>query len=171
MTAARHALIDTVLGEVTLTASDASLTGLYFPDHWHPPAAEQLGHRVAVDDDPLLTRACTQLEQYLSGARREFDLPLVATGDEFSERIWALLQEIPYGNTTSYGVLAEQLGGRGLAQRVGQAVGRNPLCVFIPCHRVLGADGSLTGYAGGLERKRWLLELEEPAEASAARLF
>lgn len=98
-------------------------------------------------------------------------MPTRTGGDEFFEQVWALLCEIPYGQTTTYGALAERLGDRRLAQRVGQAVGRNPISILIPCHRVLGADGSLTGYAGGLDRKRFLLELEEPVEASASRLF
>ena len=95
-------------------------------------------------------------------------MPLVTRGDDFSERVWKLLREIPYGQTTTYGALAERLGDKSLAQRVGDAVGHNPLCVFIPCHRVVGANGALTGYAGGLKRKQFLLELEEPV---GARLF
>ncbi|WP_301200637.1 methylated-DNA--[protein]-cysteine S-methyltransferase, partial [Corynebacterium stationis] len=85
--------------------------------------------------------------------------------------VWALLQEIPYGETMTYGEIAQQLGNKHLAQRVGQVVGRNPVSIIIPCHRVIGSDGSLTGYAGGLDRKRFLLELEEPAEVTETRLF
>lgn len=174
----RHTSATTTLGELVLTAESGAptpeeevLTGVYFPGHWHPPTLEQLGERVEVASDPLLAAALEQLEEYLAGERQEFDLPLRTHGDDFSEKVWALLREIPYGTTTTYGALAEQLGSRGLAQRVGQCVGRNPLSIVIPCHRVVGADGSLTGYAGGLERKRTLLELEEPAERSAERLF
>ena len=167
----RHTTFRTRLGDLTVSADEEALTGLYFPGHRHLPSAERLGAAIAADADPLLVRAHEQLEQYLAGERREFDLPLRTGGDDFSERVWALLQEIPYGETTTYGVLAEQLGSRGLAQRVGQCVGRNPLSIVVPCHRVVGADGSLTGYAGGLERKRALLELEEPDERSAERLF
>lgn len=171
MTNTRHMQVETTLGEVTLVADGDVLTGLYFPDHWHLPAESTFGTRVDTDADEVFVWAKAELEAYLTGERESFDVPLRAKGDDFSERLWSLLREIPYGQTTSYGVLAEQLGDRRLAQRVGQAVGRNPLCVFIPCHRVVGADGLLTGYAGGLERKRWLLELEEPAEAAVSRLF
>jgi methylated-DNA-[protein]-cysteine S-methyltransferase len=167
----RHTTLRTALGDLTLSAAGEALTGLYFPGHWHPPTAEDLGAPVEADVDPLLARTREQLEQYLAGERRGFDLPLTTHGDAFSERVWALLREIPYGETTTYGALAERLGSRGLAQRVGQCVGRNPLSILVPCHRVVGADGSLTGYAGGLERKRALLELEEPAEHAAERLF
>ena len=158
----RHTTLRTRLGDLTVSADGEALTGLYFPGHWHPPSAERLGAVIEADADPLLVRAREQLEEYLAGQRQEFDLP---------RRVWALLQEIPYGETTTYGALAAQLGTRGLAQRVGQCVGRNPLSIVVPCHRVVGADGSLTGYAGGLERKRALLELEEPDERSAERLF
>lgn len=167
----RHTRVETTLGNVTLVADGAKLTGLYFSGHWHQPKAATFGPRVDADEDAILVSAKAELEGYLAGDRRSFDVPLSARGDEFSERVWSLLQTIPYGQTTTYGALAEQLGDRWLAQRVGQAVGQNPLCVFIPCHRVVGADGLLTGYAGGLRRKRWLLELEEPAEAAASRLF
>ena len=167
----RHTTLRTRLGDLTVSADGEALTGLYFPGHWHPPSAERLGAAIEADADPLLVRAREQLEEDLAGQRQEFDLPRRTGGDDFSERVWALLQEIPYGETTTYGALAEQLGTRGLAQRVGQCVGRNPLSIVVPCHRVVGADGSLTGYAGGLERKRALLELEEPDERSAERLF
>jgi methylated-DNA-[protein]-cysteine S-methyltransferase len=92
-------------------------------------------------------------------------------GDEFQRRVWSILEDIPYGATSTYGEIAEQLGDRALAQRVGKAVGQNPLSVVIPCHRVVGKNGSLTGYAGGLKRKQFLLELEEPAEVRTERLF
>lgn len=167
----RHAAVGTTLGEVTLVAEGDELTGLYFPGHRHLPEASAFGVRVEATSDEVLGRAWTELDAYLAGHRQSFDVPVGARGDAFSERVWALLREIGYGQTTSYGALAERLGDRRLAQRVGQAVGRNPVCVAIPCHRVVGADGSLTGYAGGLERKRSLLELEEPAETAGGRLF
>lgn len=167
----RHAPVGTTLGEVTLVAEGEELTGLYFPGHWHLPEASAFGVRVKATSDGVLGRAETELDAYLAGQRQSFDVPVRARGDEFSERAWGLVREIPYGQTTSYGALAERLGDRRLAQRVGQAVGRNPVCVVIPCHRVVGADGSPTGYAGGLERKRSLLEFEEPAETAARRLF
>jgi methylated-DNA-[protein]-cysteine S-methyltransferase len=96
---------------------------------------------------------------------------LAAEGDAFQRAVWDIVHDIPFGETTTYGRIAEQLGDRTLAQKVGQAVGANPLSIFVPCHRVLGSNGSLTGYAGGLSRKKALLELEEPAQVSAGRLF
>lgn len=167
----RHAVVETALGEITLVGRADALAGLYFRHHWHRPAIADLGRRVEAADDPLFGRAHVQLAEYLGGTRRLFDLPTATHGDPFQERVWALLAEIPYGRTTTYGALAEQLGDRGLAQQVGQAVGRNPLCVVVPCHRVVGRDGSLTGYAGGLPRKRALLELEEPSPVAVGKLF
>lgn len=166
----RYTLVGTELGQLTLVADGDDLVGLYFPHHWYRPEPDTLGLPVAAADDPVLAAATVQLDEYLAGARRELDVPLATNGDELQERVWALLRETPYGRTTTYGELAGRLGDRSLAQQVGQAVGRNPLCVFIPCHRVVGKDGRLTGYAGGLSRKRWLLELEEPAEVGAGRL-
>jgi methylated-DNA-[protein]-cysteine S-methyltransferase len=127
---------------------------------------------IEIDDaHPVLVRARHQLAEYFAGAREEFDLPLQPMGDEFRRRVWAELRHIPYGDTVSYGDVAARLGDRRLAQPVGQAVGANPLPIVIPCHRVVGSDGSLTGFGGGLDRKRFLLELEEPADVAAARLF
>jgi methylated-DNA-[protein]-cysteine S-methyltransferase len=163
----RHTTIDTAIGTLTLLAEGDKLTGVYFPHHWHPPVA--IGPFVT--DDPVFTRAAAQLDDYLAGRRTSFDLPTATAGDDFQERVWALLAELPYGGTTTYGALAARLGDPALAQRVGQAVGRNPLSIVVPCHRVVGADGRLTGYAGGLKRKQFLLDLEEPAEAKAERLF
>lgn len=163
MTSTRHAVVDTAdLGEVTLVADGDAVTGLYFRHHWYRPADEALGELVPLGDDALLTRAAGELAEYLAGRRREFEVPTATAGDPFQERVWALLRAIPYGRTTTYGDLAGELGDRTLAQQVGQAVGRNPVCVLVPCHRVVGADGRLTGYAGGLRRKRALLELEDP---------
>jgi methylated-DNA-[protein]-cysteine S-methyltransferase len=126
---------------------------------------------VEAGSDPLFTEAAAQLDGYLAGRRTAFDIPTALAGDEFQQRVWALLTDIPYGATTTYGTLATRLGDSALAQEVGQAVGRNPLPVIVPCHRVVGKDGKLTGYAGGIARKRFLLELEEPALARAGRLF
>jgi methylated-DNA-[protein]-cysteine S-methyltransferase len=167
----RHTTARTALGDLLLVAEGDDLTGVYFPGHWYPPSAEAIGNEVTEQDDPVLSVAGRQLREYLAGDRREFDMRVATHGDDFSERVWTLLREIPYGMTTTYGALAETLGNRQLAQRVGQAVGHNPISVVIPCHRVLGADGSLTGFAGGLDRKRALLMLEEPAPLPAGRLF
>lgn len=169
--ARRHAHVPSTLGTITLVADDTAIVGLYFPDHRHSLRSDALGKLVTAAHDPLLARARRELDEYLAGDRRHVEAPLAVTGDAFSERVWRRLREIPYGSTTTYGAIADELGNRRLAQRVGQAVGRNPICVFIPCHRVLGADGSLTGYAGGLDRKRALLDIEEPTPETVSRLF
>ena len=166
----RHAIVSTRIGDLTLVASDNALAGVYFPHHWVKPSPEVLGDRVEATD-PVIAGATRQLDEYLAGERTTFDLPTVLRGDEFQRRVWSILEEIPYGGTSSYGDIAERLGDRTLAQRVGKAVGQNPLSIVVPCHRVIGKNGSLTGYAGGLKRKQFLLELEEPAEVTAARLF
>lgn len=167
----RHTIVDTPLGELTVAASGDAIVGLYFPHHWYLPPEGSLGPLTAVEDDALLTAAATQLREYLAGERSSFDLPTATGGEPFQERVWALLREIPYGETVTYGQLAERLGDKALAQSVGQAVGHNPLSIIVACHRVVGSDGKLTGFAGGLKRKQFLLELEEPETAKAARLF
>ncbi len=167
----QHAVAESDLGRLTLVTHGGSLAGIFFPRHWHLPPPDFFGTEVDASVDPVIQQALAELADYLAGARTEFSVPLATKGDGFSEQVWALLRKIPYGETTTYGALAETLGNRHLAQRVGQCVGRNPISIIIPCHRVVGADGSLTGYAGGLDRKRRLLELEEPAEAASTRLF
>jgi methylated-DNA-[protein]-cysteine S-methyltransferase len=168
---ARHTVIDTSLGEITLVAAADHVTGLYFHGHWPKPARHLFGAYLAASEDPLLDEFGGQLRQYLAGERADFDLPIATDGDEFQQRVWALLRRIPYGQTTTYGKIAAELGDRAQAQAVGQAVGRSPLCIVIPCHRVVGSNGALTGYAGGLRRKRFLLSLEEPARVVAGGLF
>jgi len=167
----RHATLTTPLGELLVVAEGDALAGIYFPGHWHPPAAGAIGIEVSTRDDVLITRLGVELDEYLAGERTVFDLPTVPDGDEFQHVVWGMLREIPLGTTVSYGELADRLGDRNLARRVGNAVGRNPLSIVVPCHRVVGADGSLTGYAGGLERKRFLLELEGAPVVAQARLF
>jgi len=167
----RHAVTTTRLGEITLVAEGDALVGLYFPHHWYRPSQAALGVSVRLSADPVLSEAAAQLDEYLGGGRRAFDLRTATRGDTFQERVWALLKEIPFGETTTYGALADTLGDRTLARSVGEAVGRNALSVVIPCHRVVGRDGGLTGYAGGLSRKRFLLDLEEPAQVKAGRLL
>ncbi len=167
----RHVLTSTRLGLVMIAANGDAITGLHFLRGARRPARAAYGPQVAVESDALLADASAQLHEYLGGTRREFDLPLDATGDEFQHAVWGIVAQIPFGETTTYGAIAERLGDASLAYRVGQAVGANPLGIVVPCHRVLGANGRLTGYAGGLERKRALLDLEEPAEIKAERLF
>ncbi len=167
----RHAIVDTSLGGLIVVASQDAIVGLYFPQHWYMPPEESLGRRVDHRGDPLLAAAATQLAEYLDGDRTSFDLPTATHGDPFQERVWAMLREIPFGETTTYGALAERLGNKALAQSVGQAVGHNPISIIVACHRVVGSDGKLTGFAGGLARKRRLLELEESESTRSARLF
>lgn len=167
----RHTVIDSPLGELTLAAHDDALTGVYFPHHWRPPAADALGYHVEASADELFDRTQRQLDEYLAGKRTEFDLPVVLTGEPSERRIWALLPGIAYGHTATYGECAAELADGTTAYEVGQAVGRNPLSIVIPCHRVVGKNGALTGYAGGLKRKRFLLDLEAPVPAAAGRLF
>lgn len=167
----RHASISTDLGDLLAVAEGAALAGLYFPAHWHPPAAGTIGPEVSPTGDAVFERTRSELAEYLRRERTDFSVPVRTHGDAFSERVWDLLARIPYGTTTTYGAIARELGNPGLAQRVGQAVGHNPISIVVPCHRVVGADGSLTGYAGGLDRKARLLALEEPAEAAESRLF
>ena len=167
----RHAVIESPLGHLTLVAEDDALTGVYFRHHWHRPAEDTFGPRVDAESDAVLARVEAQLTDYLAGDRRDFDLPVRLRGDDGQRRVWQLLTTIPYGETVTYGELAAALADGTTAQEVGQAVGRNPLSVIVPCHRVVGSNGQLTGYAGGLKRKQFLLELEEPSEVKAARLF
>ncbi len=153
---AEHTVLATRLGDLTIVRDGAALTGLYFPHHWYRPSPASFGRRSG-EGFAEVTR---QLGEYLDGTRTEFGLPLDARGTEFQRRVWALIAEIPYGQTASYGDLARRLGGDANARDVGGAVGRNPLSILIPCHRVVGSTGKLTGYAGGLARKRALLDLE-----------
>jgi len=162
-----HAVIDTPVGELTLVGDGHALSGLYFPDHTHHPGIGTFGAR----DDRAFITARTQLAEYFAGERTEFDLPLIPQGNEFQRSVWRLLATIPYGRTRSYGQLAATLGDVGLARAVGAANGRNPISIVVPCHRVVGRDGSLTGYAGGLHRKAFLLELEQPTSARVPTLF
>jgi methylated-DNA-[protein]-cysteine S-methyltransferase len=153
---AEHAVLSTRLGDLTIVQDDNRLTGLYFPHHWYMPDPVAFGPR----NDRRFTGAASQLEEYLAGTRTVFELPTDARGTGFQLRVWELIAQIPYGRTATYGDLARRLGGEVRAQEVGAAVSRNPLCILIPCHRVIGSTGKLTGYAGGLKRKQELLELE-----------
>jgi methylated-DNA-[protein]-cysteine S-methyltransferase len=167
----RHTVIDSPLGELTLVANGDALTGVYFRHHWHPPTADDLGHYVEATADELFGRAKEQFDEYLAGKRTQFDLPIALVGEPSRRRVWELLADIAYGQTITYGELAAKLADGTTAYEVGQVVGRNPLNVVVPCHRVVGKNGVLTGYAGGLKRKRFLLDLEEPVPAVAGRLF
>jgi methylated-DNA-[protein]-cysteine S-methyltransferase len=160
-----HTVLATALGELTVVREHTSLTGLYFPRHWPRPDRSGFGAR----SDKGFGEAARQLGEFLGGDRTAFDLPLQARGSEFDQRVWELVADVPYGETVTYGELARSLGPGTEARDVGAAVGRNPLCILIPCHRVVGATGKLTGYAGGLDRKRALLEIEHAGTLKAGR--
>lgn len=167
----RHTVIDSPLGELTLVANGDALAGLYFRHHWHRPTADDLGRYVEPAAEALFGRAADQLHEYLTGERTQFDLPIALIGEPRQRRVWELLGDIAYGRTATYGELAAKLADGTTAYEVGQTVGRNPLSIIVPCHRVVGKSGALTGYAGGLKRKRFLLDLEAPVPAAAGRLF
>ena len=159
MTAFRvHTVMDSPVGPLTLVAEDGRLAGLYMTDQRHRPDAPVFGDRD--DDAEPFAAARAQLTEYFAGERTTFDLPLAPHGTEFQQTVWAALQEIPYGHTWSYGQLADHIGNPKASRAVGLANGRNPIGIVIPCHRVVGSTGALTGYGGGLERKQALLDLE-----------
>jgi methylated-DNA-[protein]-cysteine S-methyltransferase len=156
-----HTVVDSPVGPLTLVARDSVLAGCYMQDQRHLPDPAPFGAA-----DPAAFGAATeQLEEYFEGRRTAFDLPLDLVGTEFQRRVWAELAKIPYGETISYGELARRLGQPGAARAVGLANGRNPIGIIVPCHRVVGASGALTGYGGGLPRKRQLLDLERRRRA------
>jgi methylated-DNA-[protein]-cysteine S-methyltransferase len=162
-----HTVFPTDLGGLVLVRDAAALRGVYFPRHWHRPNPDAFGPRVDRDFDDV-TR---QLAEYLAGERRCFEVALAPVGDALQRSVWELVGRIPYGETTTYGDLAAVVGGAVTAQQVGAAVGRNPLSIIVPCHRVVGRNGRLTGYAGGLARKRHLLELEHDQTSGGQTLW
>ena len=147
------------LGELTLASDGTSLTGLWIKGQKYFGGGATLCE--VQDDLPVFAAASSWLDAYFAGEETDpEDLPLALTGTEFQQTVWQALRDIPYGTTVTYGELASRIGC-GSARAVGTAVGRNPISIIVPCHRVLGADGSLTGYAGGIDCKRWLLDHEE----------
>ncbi len=157
----RHIVLDSPIGPLTVVRDDDGLTGLYYPGHWTHPDQRAFGPQVEIDDDPGFDEAVAQLNEHFAGERQVFDLPLNPQGTDRARRVWQLVAGIPYGQTTTYGALAREIGGGISPRAVGGFVGHNPLSIFIPCHRVVGSTGKLTGYAGGLDRKQYLLELEK----------
>ncbi|MGH3843780.1 MAG: methylated-DNA--[protein]-cysteine S-methyltransferase [Pseudonocardiaceae bacterium] len=151
-----HSVTDSPVGELTLVAADGVLAGLYMNLQAHRPLEETFGAR----DHAPFVEVIRQLKEYFAAQRTEFDVPVTLVGTPFQRTVWAALREIPYGETVSYGQLAAQIGRPGAARAVGLANGRNPIGIIVPCHRVVGAAGALTGYGGGLERKHYLLQLE-----------
>jgi methylated-DNA-[protein]-cysteine S-methyltransferase len=153
----RHTCIDSPVGTLTLVATDGVLSGLYMVDQRHRPPDGVFG---SPDPSPFAV-VVDQLQAYFAGERTTFDLPLAAEGTPFRRRVWAALGHIPYGHTASYGEIARRIGQPGASRAVGLANGANPIGIIVPCHRVVGSNGKLTSYGGGLERKRFLLDLEE----------
>ena len=151
-----HTIVDSPIGSLTLVAVDGMLAGLYMEQHRYAPDRSTFGPR----DPAVFAAAAAQLEEYFAGERREFDIPVVFEGTPFQQTVWRALQEIPCGETMSYRELAERIGRPSASRAVGLANGHNPISIVVPCHRVVGSNGSLTGYGGGIERKRYLLNLE-----------
>lgn len=152
----QHTVIDSPYGALTLVAEDGVLCGLYMTDQRHRPPEESFGAR----DERPFAGAEEQLAAYFAGELKEFGLPLRLTGTPFQRTVWDQLRKIPYGETRTYGQLADALGNPAASRAVGLANGRNPIGIVVPCHRVIGASGGLTGYGGGLERKQRLLDFE-----------
>jgi len=149
--------VESPIGPIRLTAGAAALTGVFMLKHKYGPAGfpdEERG------ESSLLTEAARQLAAYFAGELRDFDLPLAPEGSDFQQQVWDELRRIPFGETTSYMAIAKRIGDPRHVRAVGSANGRNPISIIIPCHRVVGSDGSLVGYGGGLDRKRWLLDHE-----------
>ena len=151
-----YTTIESPVGKLILSGDGQSLTGVYICNEKHAPAI----HDDWIRTESAFATAITQLNEYFSGIRFHFDLPIKPIGTEFQTRVWQRLCQIPYGKTCGYGELAKELGNPNASRAVGMANGRNPISIIVPCHRVIGANGSLTGYGGGLVAKKWLLEHE-----------
>jgi methylated-DNA-[protein]-cysteine S-methyltransferase len=162
----RYRTIDSPIGPLTLAGRGPVLTNLRMVEQTYEPSRADWApdHRGFAD-------AVDQIDAYFAGERTDFDLELDLQGTEFQRRVWKALLTIPYGETRSYGEIAEQIGAPGAARAVGLANGRNPIAIIVPCHRVIGASGNLTGYGGGLDRKRTLLDLEKRRRSLNLTLF
>ncbi|MBT2405341.1 MULTISPECIES: methylated-DNA--[protein]-cysteine S-methyltransferase [unclassified Streptomyces] len=159
----QHTVVDSPYGPLTLVASDGVLCGLYMSGQRHRPAEESFGERIAAAEEPF-PHVVRQLAAYFAGGLTEFDIPVRLEGTEFQRSVWDQLLRIPYGQTWSYGQLAAELGKPNASRAVGLANGKNPVGIIVPCHRVIGASGSMTGYGGGIDRKVRLLAFESGAE-------
>lgn len=159
MSIKEHLLMESPLGTLTLVNTDGVLSGIYMSEHKRGPRPETLGTRVRSGFE----QAVSELQEYFEKRRTEFTIPLAPEGTAFQQSVWKQLRGIPYGETRTYAQLADAIGNRAAIRAVGLANGRNPISIVVPCHRVIGSDGSLTGYAGGLDRKKLLLELEGAA--------
>ncbi|MCP1469816.1 methylated-DNA-[protein]-cysteine S-methyltransferase [Sphingobium sp. OAS761] len=151
------------VGDLTLVASNAGLVAILWPDD--SPDRVRIGRCAPDHDHPVLRNTAHQLARYFAGTLRQFDLPLDPRGTAFQRSVWQALRDIPFGETRSYGQIARQIGRPTASRAVGAANGRNPLSIVAPCHRVVGADGALTGFAGGLAAKQWLIEHERACRA------
>jgi methylated-DNA-[protein]-cysteine S-methyltransferase len=156
-----YAVTGSPVGTITLVAADDALVALHMSEQRYPPEPADLGEPADDQEDGPLAEAARQLAEYFGGSRTEFDLPLSMDGTAFQRRVWTALRDIPYGETISYGQLADRIGQPSASRAVGLANGRNPIGIIVPCHRVIGANGSLTGYGGGIERKSYLLAHEQ----------
>ena len=154
-----RAVVDAPFGALTLVASDLGLRYVMFDHDAHPKPLQGLD--IIDGSHPVLDRACAQVEEYLDGSRRAFDIPLDLVGTEFQVSAWRALADVPYGRTASYAQQAASIGRPKATRAIGAANGRNPVAVVLPCHRIIGADGSLTGFGGGLPVKTWLLDHEQ----------
>ncbi len=162
-----HTVVDSPVGALVLTAGDGVLAGIYMEQSRYPPTPELLGERV---DPAEVASVVDQLAGYFAGSRRVFDVPVALVGTPFQQRVWAALREIPFGETISYRELAERIGQPTASRAVGLANGRNPINIIVPCHRVIGSGGSLTGYGGGLHRKRHLIDFERRVAGTTLQL-
>lgn len=148
------------VGHLLLVGDGQRLSGLFMTNQRHHPVIDS-----PTEDDEAFPDAVAQLDEWFGGRRRDFDLALVPRGSVFQREVWDVLRQIPFGRTMTYGEVATRVGRPGSARAIGAAVGRNPVGIVVPCHRVVGASGALTGYAGGLDRKKWLLDHERAVSA------
>ncbi|MFJ7159050.1 methylated-DNA--[protein]-cysteine S-methyltransferase [Streptomyces sp. NPDC101118] len=160
-----HTVIDSPYGPLTLVATGDTLSGLYMTGQRHRPPEDAFGERAGAEEEPF-PEVVRQLAAYFAGELTSFDLPLRMEGTEFQRSVWDQLKEIPYGETWSYGELAARLGKPNASRAVGLANGKNPIGIIVPCHRVIGASGGMTGYGGGIDRKQRLLAFESGAETA-----
>jgi methylated-DNA-[protein]-cysteine S-methyltransferase len=161
-----HTTIDSPLGDLLALSDGDHLTGLYLPDHKGGPTPDASWQEA----DALFVELRNQLTEYFAGERHEFDVPLRLVGTPFQQQVWQQLTRIPYGTTITYAELARRIGSPAASRAVGAANGRNPISILVPCHRVVGSSGNLTGYAGGVDKKEWLLGMEREAAGVNSQL-
>lgn len=160
--------IESPIGQLTITTDGAAVTGLYMESHRHGPVNRDRWTFDSHDEQRALRLARVQLNEYFEGRRIKFELPLGAVGTAVQKNVWSALSDIPYGETRTYGEIAKIIGNPKASRAVGAANGRNPISIIVPCHRVIGSDGSLTGFGGGIERKQWLLAHEARVKGALA---